>query len=130
MCRSKEALRSWRCFLFGIPESESRQAEERAKEDKAEIFRRRIPREKALEVLAKGGKLSQADDLRCKVRYFSDGAVLGGKNFVEGIFQACRGRFGPKRKDGARPLRGLAADDDSPEQRLFNLRQLRKGVFG
>ena len=101
-----------------------------AKEDKAEIFRQRIPREKALEVLAKGGKLSQADDLRCKVRYFSDGAVLGGKNFVEGIFQACRGRFGPKRKDGARPLRGLAADDDSPEQRLFNLRQLRKGVFG
>ncbi len=101
-----------------------------AKEDKAEIFRQRIPREKALEVLAKGGKLSQADDLRCKVRYFSDGAVLGGKNFVEGIFQACRGRFGPKRKDGARPLRGLAADDDSPEQRLFNFRQLRNEVFG
>jgi hypothetical protein len=128
--QTKEALRSWRCFLFGIPENESRQAEEVAKNDKAEFFRQRIPREKALEVLAKGGKLSQADYLRCKVRYFSDGAVLGGKNFVEGIFQACRGRFGPKRKDGARPLRGLAADDGSPEQRLFNLRQLRKEVFG
>jgi hypothetical protein len=27
---------------------------------------------------------------------------------VEGIVQSCRDRFGPKRKDGARPLRGLA----------------------
>ncbi len=127
--KPKEALRRWRCHLFGIPESEARQAEEAAKrEGMTEVFRQQIPREKALEVLAKGGKLSEADYLRCKVRYFSDGAVLGGKNFVEGIFQACRGRFGPKRKDGARPLRGLAGD--SPDDRLFNLRQLRKSVFG
>jgi putative transposase len=124
----KEALRRWRCHLFGIPESEARQAEEAPRGEVAAVYRDRIPREKALEVLAKGGKLSQADYLRCKVRYFSDGAVLGGKNFVEGIFQACRERFGPKRKDGARPLRGLAGD--SPDERLFNLRQLRKGVFG
>jgi putative transposase len=96
----------------------------------AGVFRDRIPREKALEVLAKGGKLSEADYLRCKVRYFSDGAVLGGKNFVESIFQACRERFGPKRKDGARPLRGLAVDGRSADERLFNFRQLRKGVFG
>ena len=128
--KPKEALRRWRCHLFGIPESEARQAEETAKQEQgmAEVFRQRIPREKALEVLAKGGKLSQADYLRCKVRYFSDGAVLGGKNFVEGIFQSCRDRFGPKRKDGARPLRGLAGG--SPDDRLFNLRQLRKSVFG
>jgi hypothetical protein len=126
--KEKEALRRWRCHLFGIPESEARQAAEAAKPGMAEIFRTRIPREKALEVLAKGGKLSEADYLRCKVRYFSDGAVIGGKNFVEGIFQACRERFGPKRKDGARPLRGLAGD--SADERLFNFRQLRKGVFG
>ena len=126
--KEKEALRRWRCHLFGIPESEARQAAEAAKPGMAEIFRTRIPREKALEVLAKGGKLSEADYLRCKVRYFSDGAVIGGKNFVEGIFLACRERFGPKRKDGARPLRGLAGD--SADERLFNFRQLRKGVFG
>jgi hypothetical protein len=125
---AREALRRWRCHLYGIPESEARQVEEAAKQDRAEVFRRRIPRGKALEVLAAGGKLSAADYLRCKVRYFSDGAVLGGKNFVEDIFQACRERFGPKRKDGARPLRGLAGG--SPGERLFNLRQLRTGVFG
>jgi len=124
----KECLRRWRCHLFGIPESEARQKEETAKGGMAAVYRERIPREKALEVLAQGGKLSQADYLRCKVRYFSDGAVIGGKAFVEGIFQACRERFGPKRKDGARPLRGLGAE--SGDERLFNLRQLRKGVFG
>jgi hypothetical protein len=94
----------------------------------AAVYRDRIPREKALEVLKQGGKLSQADYLRCKVRYFSDGGVIGGKAFVEEMFAALRKRFGPKRKDGARPLRGLAGN--SPDDRLFNLRQLRTRVFG
>ena len=123
-----EALRRWRCHLFGIPESEARQMREAAKGDMAAIYRERIPREKALEVLARGGKLSQADFLRCKVRYFSDGAVIGGKAFVEEMFAAFRDRFGPKRKDGARPMRGLAGE--TKEDRLFNFRQLRTGVFG
>jgi hypothetical protein len=121
--RAKEALRNWRCHLFGIPESEDRQGEEAAKGDLANLYRTRIPREKALEVLKQGGKLSEADYLRCKVRYFSDGAVIGGKAFVEEMFAAFRDRFGPKRKDGARPLRGLAPS--SPEGPLFNFRQLR-----
>ena len=125
---AKEALRRWRCHLFGIPESESRQKNEAAKGDMAAVHRDRIPREKALEVLARGGKLSEADYLRCKVRYFSDGAVIGGKAFVDEMFAALRQRFGPKRKDGARPLRGLAGN--APDERLFNLRQLRKSVFG
>jgi hypothetical protein len=124
----KEALRRWRCHLFGIPESELRQKDEVSKGGMAAINRDRIPREKALEVLARGGKLSQADYLRCKVRYFSDGAVIGGKAFVNEMFAAFRGRFGRKRKDGARPLRGLAGD--SKDDRLFNLRQLRTAVFG
>ena len=93
----------------------------------ARIYRDRIPREKALEVLARGGKLSQADYLRCKVRYFSDGAVIGGKAFVNEMFAAFRDRFGPKRKEGARPLRGLEGGDG--DERLFNFRQLRKSVF-
>jgi putative transposase len=126
--RSKEALRNWRCHLFGIPESEARQGEEAAKGELASIYRDRIPRDKALEVLKQGGKLSEADYLRCKVRYFSDGAVIGGKAFVEEMFAAFRDRFGPKRKDGARPLRGLAGS--SPASTLFNFRQLRTAVFG
>ena len=125
----KEALRRWRCHLFGIPEQAERQRNEAAKGDRADIYRDRIPRDKALEVLARGGKLSEADYLRCKVRYLSDGAAIGGKEFVNELFATFRERFGPKRKDGARPLRGLAADPSHPADRLFNLRQLRKSVF-
>ena len=53
------------------------------------------------------GKLPMHDYLRLRVRYFTDGAVLGSRVFVNGIFQAKREWFGEKRKDGARTLKGL-----------------------
>ena len=62
--------------------------------------------------------------LRCRVRYFCDGAVFGGREFVEGIFRACRDRFGPKRRSGARSMRGLA------DSALFTARDLRLNLFG
>lgn len=108
-----------------MPESE---AERAAKGDMAELWRARIPREKALEVLKQGGRLSQAEYLRCRVRYFTDGVVLGGKDFVETVFQAMRERFSPGRKDGARPLCGLELA--KKPDRLYNLRQLQTDVFG
>ena len=78
-------------------------------------------------VLAAKGRLPLGEYLRCRVRYFRDGAVLGGKEFVETIFRAYRERFGPKRKDGARRLRGV---EDPKEGRLFCLRDLKSRVFG
>ena len=124
----EEALRRWRCFLFGVPDQASRQREESAKGDKAQVSRRRISRKKALQVLTEGGQLPKADYLRCKVRYFSDGWAIGDKGFVEGVFQASRDHFSPKRKQAAHPLRGLEPPDDKHE-RLHNLRQLQKRVF-
>ena len=53
-------------------------------------------------------ELGMAKMLRCRVRYFSDGAVIGGKDFVNEVFNASRERFSEKRKDGARRLRGNA----------------------
>jgi putative transposase len=47
--------------------------------------------------------------LRCRVRYFTDGAVIGSREFVNQAFIAARERFGPNRKDGARKLRGSAS---------------------
>jgi hypothetical protein len=40
--------------------------------------------------------------LRCRVRYFTDGAVIGSRGFVDEVFRMCRERFGGTRKDGAR----------------------------
>ncbi len=80
---------------------------------------------KALQVLEEGGKLSEAEYLRCKVRYFCDGAAIGARGFIEEVFQANRYKFGESRKDGSRPMKGLAASDE----KLYNLRNLQKTVF-
>jgi putative transposase len=65
------------------------------------------------------GKLSQWEAIRLRIRYFNDGAALGSRLFIEGIFQRYRARFGPKRKTGARTLRRL------PFKGLRTLRSLR-----
>jgi hypothetical protein len=46
--------------------------------------------------------------LRQRVRYFTDGAVIGSRAFVNETFEAARGRFTEQRKDGARRMRGNA----------------------
>jgi len=63
--------------------------------------------------------------LRCRVRYFTDGAVLGSREFVDGVFLRCRERFGSKRTTGARKLRGDAA---AAAGMLWSVRDLRKGI--
>lgn len=88
-------------------------------------MKRGFDRERAARELAKGGKLSQAELLRCRVRYFTDGAVIGGRAFVDGVFAAYRERFGPRREDGARRIKGLDATE-----RLYALRDLQVDVIG
>ena len=61
-----------------------------------------IDREKIQKVLDEGGKLSKAELLYCRVRYLTDGVVLGSNAFVEDVFQKHRQEFGLKRKTGAR----------------------------
>jgi len=74
-------------------------------------------------VLESDGKLSLQEALRCRVRYFSDGVVLGSKTFVEDVFQRNREQFGLKRKSGARPLRRTEAGE------LCTMRDLRLEVI-
>ena len=53
-------------------------------------------------------ELNSASMLMQRIRYFSDGAVIGSRAFVDEAFRQARERFGPKRKDGARKLEGAA----------------------
>jgi REP element-mobilizing transposase RayT len=69
--------------------------------------------------------LGIANMLRCRIRYFTDGAVIGSRQFVNEAFATAKHRFGPKRKDGARPLKGQAAPAKGT---LWTLRDLRKGI--
>lgn len=70
--------------------------------------RRGIASETAEVVVEGRGSLSLPEVLRRKVRYFSDGAVLGSTAFVESAFGQLRerGLIGSKRSSGARRLRG------------------------
>jgi REP element-mobilizing transposase RayT len=70
--------------------------------------------------------LGMAKMLRCRIRYFTDGAVIGSKEFVNEAFTSARDRFGSKRKDGARKLRG--GDAAAAAGMLWSLRDLRKGI--
>jgi REP element-mobilizing transposase RayT len=76
-------------------------------------------------VVAEGGKLPLATVLRCRLRYFSDGAVLGGRTFVEAQLAAYKARTGKRRRSGPQPVPAFA---DWGE--LTTLRGLRRKVLG
>ncbi len=75
------------------------------------------------EKTAKKGKMpGLARMLRCRVRYFTDGAVIGSRSFVNEAFAASRERFGEKRMDGARKMKGAAS---AAAREIWSLRDLR-----
>jgi REP element-mobilizing transposase RayT len=113
------ALEQYRVWLFGQGEQEGIN-----QPGEAPTVRRGLDPERVQEVVAKKDKLSLTEYLRCRVRYFADGAVLGTRAYVDEVFQQNRERFGPKRKDGARKLRHLQTNG------LFSLRDLLVGAVG
>ena len=70
-------------------------------------------------------ELSMAKMLRCRVRYFTDGAVIGSKEFVNEAFVGARERFSERRRDGARRMRGSGA---AAKGVLWSMRDLRVGI--
>jgi hypothetical protein len=55
------------------------------------------------------GEIPFARMLQHRIRYFTDGAVIGSRIFVDEAFVNSRTRFGPKRNSGARKMRGNAS---------------------
>ena len=82
----------YRKILFGIGEENS--------------ARVGLSRTEVAKVWAAGGKLTLAQLLRCKLRYFSEGMAIGTAAFVEAFFHSKRGAFGTSRKTGARRMKG------------------------
>ena len=82
----------YRKLLFGVGEENS--------------TRRGLSREAVAEVWAAGGKLSPAQLLHCRIRYFSDGLAVGRGTFIESVFAAARQAFTQARTTGARRMRG------------------------
>ncbi len=88
--------------------------------------RKGIPVEKVEAELARGGELPLHVRLRKQVGYLSAGFILGRREFVEDFYQKHRDKFGPQRKEGAKPLGwqvgGDSGDSEESGTWLFSLR--------
>jgi putative transposase len=107
----KGGAEAYRCLLFssGVEVKDAQNVN---------VVRKGVTADEARKVLKEKGKLTALELVQLRVRYFSDGLVLGSREFVEGVFTENRDKFSPKRKDGARKVAETKAS-------LFSLRQLR-----
>ena len=76
-------------------------------------------------VLKQKGRLPLSTVLRCRVRYFTDGVVLGSQAYVQQNLSAYAQRHRRREKSTPRPLKPIADWGD-----LTTLRGLRNAVFG
>lgn len=105
------ALRAHRLLIFGKHASEAGLSE--------------MTRQRALKVLDKeDGHLPKAAILRCRVRYFTDGAILGSAEFVRGFTGALQLEHGRKHPPKVNAMRGSDWGD------LAVIQGLRRRVFG
>ncbi len=87
--------------------------------------RANISFEELTKVIKAGGQLDSATVLRCRLRYFSDGGVLGSRAFVEQQLTAYRKQTGRRPRTAPRPVPALAYCGD-----LTTLRGIRHGAIG
>ncbi len=78
-------------------------------------------------VLTEKGRLPLAVVLRCRIRYFNDGAVLGSRAFVGEHLARCHERLHPGGRMAPHPLPPIA---DWPGETISTLRELRASGFG
>ena len=109
--RIDSALRAHRLLIFGKHASAAGLSD--------------MTRERALKVLNKeDGHLPKAVMLRCRVRYFTDGAILGSAEFVRGFTGTWQIERGRKHLPKVNALRGSDWGD------LTVIQGLRRQVFG
>lgn len=94
----REVQREYRKLLYERGESKRRESDV--------AFRAEVVEK----VLAEGGDLTTAEVLRCRVRYLTQGGILGSKEFVEGWREANASRYALQRKMGARRIPGACLD--------------------
>jgi putative transposase len=109
--RIDSALRAHRSLIFGKRASEPGLSE--------------MTRKRALEILdQEDGELPKSVMLRCRVRYFTDGAILGSAEFVRGFTGAWQVERGRKHPPKVNTMQGTNWGD------LAVIQGLRRQVFG
>ena len=122
---TEEVARAYRKLLLGNAVEKTAENIGRDGRMAGKTTRKGITKESAQEAGEADGELPFAKMLRCRIRYFTDGAVIGSRSFVNEAFANAPKRFGAKRRDGARKLGGNAA---AAAGVLWSMRDLKKGV--
>jgi len=111
----KECIEAYRLILFG------KGYMSKGSIDKDEGT---ISPEALEEVIRNKGQIPPESLFRVRVRYFSDGAAIGSKDFVNGVFLENRSVFGANRKQAGKALPPKLWGD------LHVLRDLKKDLYG
>ena len=122
---ASEVSREYRKLLMAGAVGKTTESVDRDGRMTVKTLRKGISKEEAASKRATDGDIPLGKALRCRIRYFTDGAVIGSRGFVDEAFIKSRERFGPKRTTGARKMKGEAR---SASGGLWSLRDLRKGV--
>ena len=125
----KDVAKAYRAMLMGGAEERSVERVGRDGQVTKRVLRRGIGKEEQAGRLQAdaAGEIPFATVLRCRVRYFTDGAVIGSRAFVDEVFAKSRERFGAQRRSGARKLKGSAAAMGGI---IWSMRDLRKDMAG
>jgi hypothetical protein len=90
----------YRCWLY--------EEGQEVRDDDGQVVRRGFRPETTEMVLNRQqGALARPVLVKLRLRHFTEGVAIGGKGFIEGIFQARRNTFPPQRIDGARKIQGV-----------------------
>jgi hypothetical protein len=74
-------------------------------------------------VLKNKGKVSPPEILRCRVRYFTEGLILGSESFIQRVVDRNKGILSQKRKMVGRSMAG------SDWGKLMSYRELKENLF-
>jgi REP element-mobilizing transposase RayT len=111
----KECIADYRLILFGKGYTSKGSIDK----DKGTLSPKALA-----EVIQNEGQIPPGALLRMRVRYFTDGAVIGSKGFIESVFQKKRAAFGANRKQASKAL------PPNLWGNLHVLRDLKKNVYG
>ena len=120
-----DLARQYRRLLLEGPAPRSAGTVTQSAEDSVRPLRNGRSKSALARERVRDGEIPFARMLRHRIRYFSDGAVIGTRDFVDETFLQSRSRFGVKRQTGARRLRGNAA---AAAGFLWSFRDLQKGI--
>jgi REP element-mobilizing transposase RayT len=114
----RQVIAEYRVILFTDGEERLREKEGTGE---VEVARKGASQATAEAVREKGGALSRVEMLRHRIRHFVDGTAIGTREFLDEVFREAPERFGPRRRSGARKIRGCYTP-------LHALRDLKDGV--